>query len=74
MKNETPDWQPWVLFFLRALRNHKQRFEAKVEQENELFLKLPDLSLKNFQMIQSKGKATISNIVTVTQAIRNTVK
>ncbi|MBA4260246.1 MAG: Fic family protein [Chitinophaga sp.] len=74
LKNKNPDWQPWVLFFLRALRHQKKRLEAKVEQENLLFMQLPDLSLKILQLVQSRGKATISEIVTVTQANRNTVK
>lgn len=33
LKNENPDWQPWLLFFLRALQKQKRRLEAKVEQE-----------------------------------------
>lgn len=74
LKNECPNWQPWVLFFLRSLRLHKKRLEAKVEQENLLLMQLPDLSLKILQLVQSRGKATISDIVTVTQANRNTVK
>ncbi|MBX9734247.1 MAG: Fic family protein [Chitinophagaceae bacterium] len=74
LKNETPDWQPWVLFFLRALRHQKKRLEAKVEKENLLLVKLPDLSLKILQLVQSRGKATISDIVTITNANRNTVK
>ncbi|WP_439504809.1 Fic family protein [Sediminibacterium sp.] len=74
LKNEKPDWQPWVLFFLRTLRHQKKRLEAKIEQENLLFMQLPDLSLKILQLIQSRGRATISDIVTVAKANRNTVK
>lgn len=74
LKNENPDWQPWVLFFLRALRHQKKRLEAKVEQENLLLMQLPDLSLKILQLLQSRGRATISDILTVTKANRNTVK
>ena len=74
LKNENPDWQPWVLFFLRALRHQKKRLEAKVEQETLLLMQLPDLSLKILQLVQSRGRATISDIVTVTKANRNTVK
>ena len=74
LKNETPDWQPWVLFFLRALRHQKKRLEAKVEQENLLFTQLPELSLHIVQFVKSRGRATISDIVTVTNANRNTIK
>ncbi len=74
LKNERPDWQPWLLFFLRALRHHKKRLEAKVEQENLLLMQLPSLSLQICQLMKSRGRATISDIVTVTSANRNTIK
>lgn len=74
LKNESPDWQPWVMFFLRALHHQKKRLEVKVEQENLLLLQLPELSLQILQFVKSRGKATISDIVTVTGANRNTVK
>lgn len=74
LQGDKPDWQPWLLFFLRALRQQKKRLEAKVEQENLLMMQLPELSLKILQLVKSRSKATISDIVTVTNANRNTVK
>jgi Fic family protein len=74
LSNENPDWQPWVLFFLRALRQQKKRLETKCEQESLLLTQLPPLSLSILQLVKSRGKATISDIVTVTSANRNTVK
>lgn len=74
LKSETPDWQPWILFFLRALQQQKKRLEAKVEQESLLLMKLPELSHQILQLVKSRGKATISEIVTVTNANRNTIK
>lgn len=74
LKNESPDWQPWLLFFLRALRQQKKRLEAKIEKENLLFTQLPPLSLQILQFVKSRGKATNSEIVVVTLANRNTVK
>ncbi|WP_245801754.1 DUF977 family protein [Chitinophaga sancti] len=60
--------------FLRALQRQKRRLEAKVEKENLLLMQLPELSLQILQLVQSRGKATISDIVTITNANRNTVK
>ncbi|WPV70556.1 Fic family protein [Chitinophaga sp. LS1] len=74
LKSESPDWQPWLLFFLRALQRQKRRLEAKVEKENLLLMQLPELSLQILQLVQSRGKATISDIVTITNANRNTTK
>lgn len=74
LTKESPDWHPCVLFFLRALRHQKKRLEAKVEHENLLLAQLPQLSLQILQLVKSRGRATISDFVTVTGANRNTVK
>lgn len=74
LKNESPDWQPWVLFFLRALRQQKNQLEAKVEQENLLLTQLPQISLQILQLVKSRRITTISDIVTITKANRNTIK
>ena len=74
LRNENPDWQPWVLFFLRVMQQHKKKLEAKVEQENLLLMQLPELSLQILQLAKSRGKTTISDIVTITNANRNTIK
>jgi predicted HTH transcriptional regulator len=74
LRSESPDWQPWVMFFLRALLHQKKRLESKVEQENLLLTQLPQLSLQILLLIKARGQATISEIVTITGANRNTVK
>lgn len=74
LKTDAPNWQPWVLFFLRALKEQKRRLEKKIEQEKLLRAKLPDLSLQILEMIKSRGKTTIGAIVSMTGANRNTVK
>jgi len=70
----TPDWQPWVLFFLKALRQQKQRLEIKVTREQLLIGQLPPLSLQILESVKSRGQTTISELVLFTQANRNTVK
>lgn len=74
LKNSSPDWQPWIMFFLSALQQQKQRLELKVEQENLLLMQLPGLSLQILQLVKTRGRATISDIVAITKANRNTVK
>lgn len=74
LKTESPNWQPWILFFLRALQLQKKRLEVKVAQEHLLLVQVPALSLQILQLIKSRGKATISDMVTVTNANRNTIK
>jgi hypothetical protein len=33
IRSGAPDWQPWVVYFLRALQKQKQRLEAKIQRE-----------------------------------------
>lgn len=74
LKNDKPDWQPWIVFFLKALQMQKQRLEIKLEKEHLLLSQLPELSLQILQLVKSRGRITNSEIVTLTNANRNTVK
>lgn len=74
LKSEKINWQPWVIFFLRALKKQKQRLEEKIEKEKVILTQLPELSQKILGIIKSRGRATISDIVTLTNANRNTIK
>lgn len=74
LKSDIPDWQPWLVFFLNALKQQKERLEVKIEREKLLLGKLPELSLKILQFVKSRGRITISDIVTLTDDNRNTIK
>lgn len=74
LEQDAPDWQPWVVFFLKALSKQKQRLEAKLEKEYLLLGQLPSLSLSILELAKSRGQVTNSDIVTITGANRNTVK
>ncbi|MEP7237374.1 MAG: Fic family protein, partial [Ferruginibacter sp.] len=74
IRSENPNWQPWVLFFLRALQQQKQRLEVKLEKEKLLLGQLPALALQILELAKSRGRITVKDIVTLTAANRNTVK
>jgi len=74
LKTDNPNWQPWVIFFLKALREQKKRLEKKIEREKLLLTKLPDLAQQILELIKSRGRITIGEIVTITGANRNTIK
>ena len=69
-----PDWQPWTLYFLRALQQQKRRLEKKLERERLILGALPELSLQIVSAVMERGRITISEIVNLTGANRNTVK
>ena len=74
LRTENPNWQPWILFFLKALNGQKKRLERKIEHEKLLLMKLPALSMKILELIKSRGRITIGEIVTIIGANRNTIK
>jgi Fic family protein len=74
IRTDTPNWQPWLVFFLRSLAEQVRRLEKKVEREKVVLARLPELSLQIVEMVRERGRTTMSEIVQVTGANRNTIK
>jgi Fic family protein len=74
IKSDVPNWQPWVLFSLKALKQQKQRLEVKLEREKLLMGILPERSLKIMEITKSRGRITMKDILSVTGANRNMIK
>lgn len=74
IRSEQPNWQPWMLFFLRSLQKQKLRLEKKVEQERLVIRNLPDLSVKVLAFVKDHGRASIAELVRATGGNRNTIK
>ena len=71
---EAPNWQPWVVFFLRSLQQQKRRLAAKVEQERLVLAVMPELAVKILDYARTHGRVTMRDIVHTTGASRNTLK
>jgi len=74
IRTETPDWQPWVLFFLRALKQQKDKLEKKIERERVFLGDLPELSVQILELCRERGRVTIGEVAKVTGISRNTIK
>lgn len=74
VRTQSPDWEPWLLYFLRVMQTQKQRLEQKIERERIVIDKLPELSVQILEFSKEHGRLTISGIVDLTGANRNTVK
>jgi len=74
MHSSKPDWQPWLLFFLRALQQQKRRLAEKIEREQKIMAALPPLSLQIMDQVRARGRTTLGEMVAVTAASRNTLK
>ena len=74
IRTDAPNWQPWLLFFLRALHQQMKRLEKKVEQEHIVLAALPELSLQILDYARDLGRVTVKDMVILTGASRNTLK
>jgi len=75
LKLESPDWEPWIGFFLRCLKKQKANLAIKVEQEQALSdVELPLLSVKIIELLKQHDRLTIAKIVELSGANQNTLK
>lgn len=74
IRSAAPNWQPWLLFFLRSLTEQVRRLNQKVTQEQEVFAVLPTLSLQVLEWVRAHGRSTMGDILRHTGANRNTLK
>lgn len=74
IRTGSPDWQPWAVYFLKALKEQKDRLGKKVEQEQILTGSLPELSIKIIETAREHGRITVSDAVRISGVNRNTVK
>ena len=74
IRTEAPDWQPWLLFFLRALAEQVRRLQKKVEREKIVLAALPMLALRVVEFAREHGRVTMGDAIRLTGASRNTLK
>jgi len=74
IRTDTPNWQPWIMFFLRALQQQMKRLAKKIEHEQIVLSALPELSVQILEYTREHGRVTIGNMVKLTGINRNTLK
>jgi Fic family protein len=74
IRTEAPNWQPWLLFFMRALQQQKRRLAVKVEREKNALAALPELAVKILDYVRDQGRVTTRDIVREYGASPNTLK
>jgi len=74
IRTEAPNWQPWLLFFLRSLAEQVRRLNQKVEREKLVLAVLPELSLQIVELAREHGRVTMANAIRLTGVSRNTLK
>jgi Fic family protein len=74
IRTAAPNWQPWLLYFLRALQQQMRRLAQKVEREKIVLVAMPELSAQIVEFAREHGRVTIRDMVRRTGANRNTLK
>jgi Fic family protein len=74
IRTDAPNWQPWILFFLRALQQQMKRLAKKVEREKIVLSAMPELSAQIVEYAREHGRVTIGDMVALTGRSRNTLK
>ncbi|MDE0246005.1 MAG: Fic family protein [Gammaproteobacteria bacterium] len=74
IRTESPNWRPWIVYFLETLKRHKDRLERKIERERVLLGDLPELSLRILEVAREHGRVTVAEAARATGASRNTIK
>lgn len=74
IRTETPNWQPWIMFFMGALQQQKRRLAVKVEREKTALSALPELAVKIMDYVRDNGRVTTRDMVRETGASPNTLK
>ena len=74
IRTAVPDWQPWLVFFLRALAEQVRRLSRKIEREKLVLAALPELSLQIVEFAREHGRITMGEAIRLTGGNRNTLK
>jgi len=74
IRTNKPNWQPWLLFFMRALQQQKRRLATKVEREKNALAALPELAVKILDYVRDQGRVTTRDMVREYGASPNTLK
>lgn len=74
IRTATPDWQPWLTFFLQSLQQQKARLEKTIARERLILGDLPELSVQILELCRAHGRVTVAEAARATGANRNTIK
>lgn len=74
LRAAVPNWQPWLLFFLRALQEQKRRLAVKMEREKNELAPLSTLAVEILEAARGHGRVTSRDMVRIAGASPNTLK
>lgn len=70
----SPDWEPWLVYFLTTLNRQKDRLRQRIDRERLILGDLPELSVQILDIARDTGRVSVADAAQVTGASRNTIK
>ena len=74
LKTESPNFEPWILFFLRSLQKQKNILACKLGQYREISSGLSALSIEILSLLSSHGQLSVGDLEKLTKTNRSTIK
>lgn len=74
LRAESTEWQPWLDYFVGALRSQNRVLDEKIRREKIVLDALPLLSVQLLDIARTQGRVTIAEAAKITGTSRNTVK
>ncbi len=74
IRGDAPSWQPWLMFFMRALQQQKRRLATKVERGKGALAVLPELAVRILDYVRDHGRVTTRDMVREAGASPNTLR
>lgn len=74
IRSASPDWQPWLTYFVRSMHQQVTHLRGKIERERLLAANLPELSGAILDYLRDHERVTIGEMAALTGSSRNTLK
>ena len=74
LHDAAPNWQPWLMFFMRALQKQKRHLAIKVEREKNALATMSELAINILDYVRDHGRVSTSDMVRERGASPNTLK
>jgi len=74
IRTKNPDWEPWLMFFMKSMAEQVRRLEKKVTKERLVLGALKGYSLEIIELAKERGQVTMAEIILTTGSNRNTIK
>jgi Fic family protein len=74
LKEEAPNWDPWLNFFLQSMHKQMEKLKEKIEREIKLQPNLPTLSIRILEIVRDRGSVQMSDLEDLLGESRSTIK